>query len=381
VGPAYVTPSLNVGQVGFDSNVLKTPTDRTGDFVADGGPGLALLLPLGRRLDIGAHAAANFLYFAETESQRRTTWLAEAFVRFEGSRSRTSLAGAYTENFRRPDFEIDDRVAEVNRRADVNFSRQLGRNELLFGFAARRLEIEDGQVFAGADLATNLNRSIYRGLVGFRLGLTTKTSIVVGADHQVDDFLQVPERDTTSNRLYGGLEIESVTRLSGQALVGARRLRPRVAEGARWFPYVNVGLRYRLGPKTAFAVRVNRDQQFSAFSADTGTQTSRQLTSELALGRRLWGPMEIRMFGGLRQLETDGAVRLDVDGEAAVRTDDEWYGGANLGLRFRNWFRVGFEARYSDRASTFEDFGVDGLLLGVTITATPGDIIDLVARN
>jgi hypothetical protein len=146
-------------------------------------------------------------------------------------------------------------------------------------------------------------------------------------------------------------------------------------------PYYDVNLRYRLGSRTAVSFTLSRDQNFSAFQALSGSQTSKQLASELAMGRRLWGPVDIRLFGGLRQFETDGGVDLGGAEAPAVREDEEWFGGANLGFRLRNWFRIGVEARYSDRDSTFEDFGVDGLLVGVTVSATPGDIVDLMAPN
>lgn len=377
LGPLYVTPTLRVGQIGYDSNVFYSATERTGDFVARGGPGLELLLPVGSTVDIGARGGVDILYFAKVESERRATWNGLGFLRFSGSRTRAELTGGYEETFRRPDFEIDDRVFEATRRADVSVERRLGRNRLRAGFSAQRLGVERDQVSDADDLARNLNRTTYRGRLGFGIGLTPKTSLIVEADHQVDDFLLNPSRDTSSNRLYGGFEIASLTRLSGSALAGARVLRQQATASERWFPYIDVDLRYRFGPRTAIALFVRRDQRFSAFSATTGTQTSKQSTNELALGRQLWGPVEIRLFGGLRQLQTDGAI-AQTDATAAVREDDEWYGGANLGVRFRDWFRVGVEARYSDRNSNFSDFGVEGLIVGVTVSAVPGDIIDLI---
>jgi hypothetical protein len=373
-----------VGQVGYDSNVFYTQSGRTGDFVADGGPGLELLLPLGASVDLGGKGGVNYLYFVDTESQRRATWLTEAFLRFETPKTLASVTGSRSESFRRPEFEVDDRIFETNRRAAVGFRRDVGRNQVAAGFEARRLEVDEGQLFGGSDLARNLSRSTYRARLGFEIGLTPKTSLVIEADQQADRFLFESARDADSNRVSGGFRVESTTRLSGRAVAGARRFRARRGDVDRWFPYVAVALRYRLGPRTAMALSVSRDQEFSAFTADAGTQTSKRLTSELALGRHLWGPMEIRVFGGLRKLETDGAVELLLDDgsrSTGVRKDDEWYGGGNLGFRFRNWFRVGLEARYSDRNSSFADLGVDGLLLGVTVTATPGDLIDLVVRD
>lgn len=379
-----MTPTFLVGQVGYDSNVFYTQDHRTGDFVADGGPAVEVVLPMGSSFEIGGVGGVNFQYFAETESQRRTTWRTEAFARYESPRTGFDLGASRVERFRRPDFEVSDRIPELTRQATVTLRRALGRNEVRAGFEARRLKIDAGAEYRGADLARNLNRTTYRGIAGLRLALTSKTSFVIEGDHQADRFLVASSRDLDSNRLYGGFQIESATRLSGRAVAGGRRLQPLETGAAQWFPYVAIGLRYRLGPKTAVRLAVDRDQEFSAFEASEGTQTSRRLTSELALGRQLWGPVDIRLFGGYRQFETDGAIEIEQDDgtrRTDVRSDDEWFGGANLGFRFRSWFRVGFEARYSERNSNFDDLGVEGLLLGVTITATPGDLIDLVAND
>ena len=45
LGPFYVTPRLHVGPIGFDTNVLYTPTDRHPDFTVQAGPALDLVLP------------------------------------------------------------------------------------------------------------------------------------------------------------------------------------------------------------------------------------------------------------------------------------------------------------------------------------------------
>ena len=87
LGPVYVTPTLTIGQIGIDSNVFYAATDRQVDFVADGGPGLELRVPVGQSVLIGADGGVGFLYFAKTESQRRTTGHARVFLNLEGSRT------------------------------------------------------------------------------------------------------------------------------------------------------------------------------------------------------------------------------------------------------------------------------------------------------
>jgi hypothetical protein len=46
VGPLYLTPRFRIYSLGVDTNVFHTSTDRRGDFIAHGGPGLEVVVPL-----------------------------------------------------------------------------------------------------------------------------------------------------------------------------------------------------------------------------------------------------------------------------------------------------------------------------------------------
>ena len=45
---------------------------------------------------------------------------------------------------------------------------------------------------------------------------------------------------------------------------------------------------------------------------------------------------------------------------------------ADLGYRFRNSLRIGVAAFWADRTSSFADLGIEGLLVGLTVTYQPG---------
>ena len=73
IGPFYLTPKLRIGSIGLDTNVLYTPTERTTDISASGGPGLELVLPLGASGRFYTEGFLDYIYFVKTESQRRLT--------------------------------------------------------------------------------------------------------------------------------------------------------------------------------------------------------------------------------------------------------------------------------------------------------------------
>ncbi len=57
--------------------------------------------------------------------------------------------------------------------------------------------------------------------------------------------------------------------------------------------------------------------------------------------------------------------------EVTERNDRIREAGAELGYQFRSRIRAGVTASYTDRVSTIETFGVEGLLAGFTLQYNP----------
>ncbi len=64
VGRVFLTPYFTIGQIGVDANVFFTQTGTVRDVTASGGPGLKMVLPLGRSLTLTADGSLNYLWFA-----------------------------------------------------------------------------------------------------------------------------------------------------------------------------------------------------------------------------------------------------------------------------------------------------------------------------
>ena len=55
-----------------------------------------------------------------------------------------------------------------------------------------------------------------------------------------------------------------------------------------------------------------------------------------------------------------------------MRRNDRWReAGADLGYAFWTRLRIGLAATYSERRSPIADLGIEGLLLGATVTFIP----------
>ena len=376
VGPAYFTPRFRITSLGVDTNVFYTAFDRRTDFIAEGGPGLEMVVPLRGDLKLRADGAVGYLYYARTESQRRLTGSGVARMGYEGERLQTGAQFGYVRGFNRLGFEVDRRVDQETRRAQADLRYHLGARFAfgIRGFGAREDFGEDQRFFA-ADPGTNLSRDSYGGAAALSYDLTPKTSLVVEGDHQVDRFKYATERDTDSNRLGGGIAVTSTSYFSGRAFAGARSIRVRaLPDQDRVVPYFNVDLTYHFGPRTRVTALASREVSFTAFSVAEGdlpTLTTRIYGFRAEKG--LWGRLDLQLHAFMTELDSDAPVVIDTgDGPRSMRRNDRGReAGADLGYAFWNRLRLGLSADWSERRSPIADLGVEGLILGATVRFIP----------
>ena len=91
---------------------------------------------------------------------------------------------------------------------------------------------------------------------------------------------------------------------------------------------------------------------------------------EKFLTRRVY----LRLFARQLRLVSDGEVTLVVPDEGLVQTernDRVREAGGELGYQFRSRMRAGITVSYTDRISTIETFGIEGLLAGFTLQYNP----------
>jgi hypothetical protein len=97
-------------------------------------------------------------------------------------------------------------------------------------------------------------------------------------------------------------------------------------------------------------------------------------TFSVRMQKALWAGFDLIAFGTYMRFGTDGAITIQrAAGERVtdVRRDRVREGGLDLGHWFRR-LRVGVATIYTDRESTFRDFGIHGLIVGGTVTYGPG---------
>lgn len=370
VGGVFLTPYFTIGTIGVDANVFFTQTGRTRDITASGGPGLKMVVPLGRQTKLSGDGYLNYLWFAEQADQRRLMGGASGRMAFEGNKLGAGVEGRYTRSFQRVDFEVDQRVDQTSR--ELLLDGRLGGGEshvrVSPRLTVRRYEVADPE-FGFAGVYSTLSRDEFRVLLPVHLRLTPKTWFVLEAEATNYGFLYDTSRDGNLYRFGVGFELQSPTRLSGRVLAGPSLFRPK--EGALpelRTPWVAVEVNYAVGLRTSLEGRYRRDIGYSGTS--TGANEAPLRTNEEVIAgwtQRVAGRIGTRIWGGVSRFETVGEVWVPGGGgtTAASRDDKIRQGGLDLTYEIAPKLTLGVGGYYTERQSNVQAFGVEGFSFGV----------------
>ena len=225
VGFVYFNPSLTIGQLGYDTNVLNAADDPQGDFTASVTPLATFWIPFQRRALLTTDASVNFVHYQDFTTHRtvnpRVNVLGELYAR-----RLTFLAevGTSTE-FRQPNIEIERRVKHYtdNLAGGVRVSLQRG---LSFGASAyrRTTTFDDDESVDGASLSDRLDRKEQglRFIVQERL--TSLTTVGVLFETRQDRFERAQDRDADGYLIAGTLTLAEKALVNGEVQVGYRHV-------------------------------------------------------------------------------------------------------------------------------------------------------------
>jgi hypothetical protein len=138
--------------------------------------------------------------------------------------------------------------------------------------------------------------------------------------------------------------------------------------------YVDANATWNISSKTKFGGRYTRDIDYSAFATSGDTPTNLNETAELFIEKFLTRKVYLRLFARQLRLVSDGELTLiEPDGALVTseRNDRVREAGGELGYQFRSRIRAGVTVSYTDRSSSIETFGIEGLLAGFTLQYNP----------
>lgn len=376
LGGFWLTPSLQVGNILYDSNVLNEPTgEHRSDVSASAGPSLLAVLPFGAAGRFEADGTAQYLYFVRTVDKRRLIGAVRGSLLWDTERTQFDLTEAWSRTNERPDPEVDERILRDIELTTLDLRRQLLGPLYISGNGTRdHTTVLDSQPFLGNDLSKNLTRDRYIAGGELEYAATIKTSLVGGGFRDWDRFPLDPTRDGTFDRLYGGLRVVSDTLLSGRVLLGYVWFKSDF-NGVRRHSFATDSLLdWNFSPRTQLGVSYKRDLDNSAYDTSGPTSTLQRETADFHVNKELSLRVDLQLAASHTRLLTDGEVTIVTpDGEVqqGVRNDNYWDARANLGYYISENFRFGVEGRYNQRESDVAYFGIKGFQCGITLSFTP----------
>jgi len=373
LGTFYLTPYLHVGALGVDTNVFYTATDRQTDFTASGGPGLEIVRPFGRESRFVVDGGLDYIYFAKTETQRRLNGYGKALLDVRGVKTRLVIEERYERTFSRPNYEVNDRVQQETEGTEGLLRRDLGDRLRLALFGSRRLTRTESYDYLGTNLGNTLTSDEYHAGGELQLALSVKTRFVAGGEEAWYRFPNLPARDGSSTLAYGGFRTDASALIGGFALAGMRWF--RLDSGAkRNVLYADVNATWNISFKTKLGGQYRRDADYSSLAMSGPTPTNLGERVEAFVEKFLTRSVYLRLYARQYRLVSDGDVVLvPPEGGLVVgeRNDRIREAGGELGYQFRSRIRAGITVSYTDRVSSIQTFGVEGLLAGFTLQYNP----------
>ena len=176
LGPFYITPVLELSQLGVDTNVFNTSGEQQSDFTVIGGPRVDVAIPL-RRFVFTADTVTDLVYYQRFENQRGVNF--DMTLRGEAQLPKLTF---FVEDFflntrQRPNFEIDVRARRKENVLRGGLSVDISRRMALEVAANRSLRKYAGDDLAGARLARVLNRDSLGASGSMRFLVSPLTSI------------------------------------------------------------------------------------------------------------------------------------------------------------------------------------------------------------
>lgn len=365
MGPLWMTPRLELKNIGVDTNVFNEPDDQNPkqDFTITLTPAMDVWLGMGRSW-LKFTAAEDLVWYNQYTTQRSANEHFDLSWRMPINRVAFTISPTYVSTNERPGFEIDARVhhSEWGGKAQVDV-HALAKTS--FGIMGSYKDIRfDDASYQGSNLHDELSRTETIGGFSVRHDLTPLTAIVVSVEQQQDRFQYQPLRDTDSTRIGATVSFDPHALLKGSASFGYRDFHPVDGSVPGFNGFTTVGdLSYTLLGTTRFQVQFKRDVQYSydinqPYYLESGVDGS--------IAQQIFGPIDAVVRAGLTSLayqdRTGAAVAV------ADRVDDNHMYGGGIGYHFSNGLRVGFNVDYYRRTSDLEQRRYSGLKYGASAT-------------
>jgi hypothetical protein len=362
VGPFQVAPTIQIRDVGFDSNVYNDGRE-VSDFTFTATP--TFLATAGtRHAKFVIRSSTDLVYFANETTERSVNQTLYGEGRLLLHRLFMFTGLGYLNTRQRPNEEIDARSRRVTQSAEVGVGAQIGAR--LVAQVAGRYEptrFDPHSIYEERYLADALDRSTrsVAGTLEFRATPLTTFAATVDASHT--SFDRAPVRDADSERILAGVDLAPRALLAGSVRVGYQRFHPLSALLPQFTGPVGSGaVTYNLRESLQVGGSFIRSIEFSYLQEAPfyvhegyGMSIRRQLVSRWDVqleGARFWN-----------------RYQWPVAAPAHISFDESFLDAAiTVGYAPRSGSRFAVGVGYRDRNSVHDARSYGGLRVDTTIT-------------
>jgi hypothetical protein len=376
VGPLYITPTMELVELGVETNVFNEPVGRS-DLTSTLLPHADVWVPFGRRALITASGTVGLIYYQTYATERSVN--PDVSVRGDLRVNRVTLfaSSAYANSRLQPNLEIDARARHETRGVQAGADARLTeRLSLELGASRADVAFEEGAVYEDTSLRDTLNRRMRTGWTAARYELTPLTRINLRGQYTEERFPFSPVRDADTLSLAPGVDFQPRALISGSASVGVRRFEPKSGHLPGYTGLVaSANLSYALRGSTRFRFTAIHDQAYSYSEVEPyytiagyGVGITRHLGGRFDL--TAGGDWQKHRYRRLELVVPVDAVTPGVEPPApappTVNTIRIW--SAGLGYRLWRTQRLGLGATYREReASSEPERAYSGLRLMLTV--------------
>jgi hypothetical protein len=367
-GALGITPSINVGHVGVDTNVFSESENPKRDFSANVSSQLEAWLRLAA-LRLKGSTSVNVVHFRTYASQRAVNTTNTLRLELPLARVQPFVEGSVLYTRDPGSIEIDTRARRTSTTVSAGASlRMTGIAWLTLSASRNQSGYDRDATFRGVNLARALNQRSDAASISARFELTPLTTVVLGVRRQSDRFDLTPDRDSSTLRTAVTFEFRPDALVSGNATVGYQRFDPSRSDIPDFTGLVtSIDLAYTLFGITQLTCGVQREV---SYSFDPATPYYVQTGFSGGLTQRFGSAWAARVSGGAQSLNYRAERSETGSPTRGAMFDTFRTYGAALTYDLTTGARIGFRADYARRRSAFADRSFEGLRFGPTATLT-----------
>ncbi len=340
-GPFYFRPTLDVTNIGVDSNVFNDQESPKSDFSATISPALQAIVR-GGPARVVYTSRLDYVWFQKYSSERSANSRSDGRFELRFTRLVPFVSGTLVETRERPNAEIDLRARRRELHFGTGAALAIGPASVVaIALRQHNMNYAPDQTFRGVSLEEELDETLRAVDAELRVDLSPLTTFSMKGTLERQAFDFSPGRDSRSIMISPALEFNPSALISGKLMVGYRTFNaadPLLPDFRGVTAQADLG--YVLGATTRIQGRLLRDVQYSfepqhPYYITFGGQAT--LTQQIA------GPFDVQAMAGRQRLRyrrrgltRDPTLTVDMlGGGVGVRVGENSHLGVNVDFTWR----------------------------------------------